>query len=239
MKYQRILLKISGEALKGDQQEDILESKYLRKVGEMIKQIYSKDIDIGIVIGGGNIWRGRVAKDFGLDRANADYMGMTATIINTLVLNDILNILGVPCACLSALEIPGVIKKYSVEEANKLLSERKVVIFGGGTGHPFLSTDTAAAMRASEIKADVLLAGKNGAEGFYDSDPNINPNAKFFSKLTYQEIIDMNLQAMDIESIKICKENNTLIRVFNMNNLDNVIKVVDGDNMGTTIGKEK
>ncbi|MGI6377985.1 UMP kinase [bacterium] len=239
MAYQRVLLKISGAALKGSQDNDILDSKILKKLALTIKKIHQQGVDLGIVIGGGNIWRGRVAKDFGLDRESADYMGMTATIINSLVLKDVLKSVGVPAEALSALPIKGVIEKYSAAKANRLIDERHVVIFGGGTGKPFLSTDTAAAMRARDIKAEIILAGKDGVEGVYDSDPDTNPKARFLAKLSYDEFLDRELKALDLEAIALCKKHQIPIRVFNVNNLENIVKVVNGSTMGSYIGKEK
>ncbi len=237
--YKRVLLKLSGEALKGDKTDDILDSQVLHEFATVIKKVHNQGVAMGIVVGGGNIWRGKVSKDFGLDRANADYMGMTATIINALVLKDVLQIAGVKAMAMSALEMPGVIEKCDATRANKLLDEGYVIIFGGGTGKPFLSTDTAAAMRAEEIKAEVLLSGKNGVDGYYSDDPDTNPQAEFYKHLSYQEIIDKNLQLMDIQSIKICQNNDIKIHVFNINDLNNIDRVINGSTIGTYIGKEK
>lgn len=236
--YKRVLLKLSGEALKGGH-EDILDNKVLYDFAKVMKQVVDLNVQVGIVVGGGNIWRGRVASEFGLDRANADYMGMTATIINALVLKDILNVSGIKAEATTCLDMPGIIQSYDVDKANKLLDEGYVVIFGGGTGKPFLSTDTAAAMRAKDIHADALLSGKNGVDGYYSGNPDTDPNAKFYPFISYEDIIKQDLQAMDIPAIKICQENDIKIRVFNINDLENILKVIQGSTMGTYIGKEK
>ena len=238
-KYKRVLLKISGEALKGDQDSDIVESKTLKALAQTIKAIHDEGVEVGIVCGGGNIFRGRVAQDFGLERINADYMGMTATIINALVLKNIFTVLGIDSEAMSALSMSEVLLDYDPKKANELLSAGKVVIFGGGTGKPLLSTDTAAALRARDIKAEVILAGKSGVDGVYDSDPNTNKKAKFLSHLSYQDYYSLKLEALDVEAIKICEANNIAIRVFNTNDFENFIRVVNGDTIGTYIGKEK
>lgn len=237
--YKKVLLKISGEALKGEQDCDIFESETLKKMALMIKKIYDQGVDVGIVIGAGNIWRGRVAKDFDLDRINADYMGMVATIINALVLKDVLKRDGLDCLALSALGIDGVIDAYDEKKAKEAFDNHRVVIFGGGTGKPLLSTDTAAALRAKEIGAEIILAAKNGVDGVYDSDPLVNKNAKFLKHVTYEDYFRLNLKALDAEAIKICEENEIIVQVFNGNDLENVNRVINGFDIGTKIGKEK
>ena len=237
--YKRVLLKISGESLKGNQDHDIVESKALRELATTIKNIHEQGVEIGIVVGGGNIFRGRVSQDFGLERINADYMGMTATIINALVLKNIFTVLGIESEAMSCLSMPSVLEDYDALKANKLLEEGKVVIFGGGTGKPLLSTDTAAALRARDIHADVILAGKSGVDGIYDKDPKTHKDAKFLEHVTYKEYYDLHLEALDIEAIKICEANNIEIRVFNSNDFENMNRVVNGSTIGSYIRKEK
>lgn len=237
MKYTRILLKLSGEALK-ENDTDLFSVDLIKKLGDTLKELTNKGVKIGIVVGGGNIFRGRVSEQFNLDRVLSDKMGMLATNINGLLLNNVFNQNGIDCALMSAMPVPGVVEDIIVKEANTNLDEGKIVIFAGGTGKPYFSTDTAASLRAIDIKADVILACKNGIDGFYSDDPRNNPNAKFLPFLTYDEILEKKLNAMDLDSIKICKENNIEIRVFNMNDLNNIIKVCEGDNIGTRIGKE-
>lgn len=237
-KYKRVLLKLSGEALKGTSKEDILEKETLAKLASIIKDLVNEGVELGIVVGGGNIFRGRIASDFNLERKNADYMGMVATIINALVVENILNVSGVKAKALSPLPINTIIEEYKQEVANKYLSEGYVVIYGGGRGLPFFTTDTTAALRANETGCEIILAGKHGADGVYSDDPNKNENAVKYETVSFDEFLDKKLQAMDLDAIRICKENNISIRVFNMDDLDNIKKVVDGEPIGSLIRKD-
>jgi uridylate kinase len=234
MGYKRILLKLSGEALKQND-SGILDISYLKSVANMIKTLHTKGTQIAIVIGAGNIWRGKLAKDIGIDHAQADYMGMMGTVINAAAVKAMLETVGVPAIVYSAISSPSEISTpYSKEEALKSLEEGKVIFLAGGTGKPFFTTDTASTLRAIELDIDAILMGKNGVEGVYDSDPNKNPNAKFIKNITFDEIIKLNLQVMDITAVQLLLDKNIEIRVFSMSNLDNFLKVVEGSDIGTT-----
>lgn len=236
--YKRVLLKLSGEALKGKVSDDIFDKDMLKELVEIIKDIVNSGVELGIVVGGGNIFRGRVCQEFNLERIEADYMGMTATNINGMMLEDILNVSNINAVCFSELPVAKCMKKYCKCAASKALKEGKVVIFAGGTGKPLFSTDTAAALKANDIKAEVILAGKHGTDGVYSDDPSKNKNAVKFDTISYDEFIDKNLTVLDVASIKICKEHDIQVKVFNMDDLKNITKVVNGEDIGTTIRKE-
>ena len=234
MKYKRVLLKLSGEALKQDE-NGILDTAYLKEVALTVKKLHDTGGQIAIVIGAGNIWRGKLAKDIGIDHAKADYMGMMGTVINAAALSAMLETISVPSVVYSAINSPSEISTpYSQEEALKSLEENKVIFLAGGTGKPFFTTDTASTLRAIELNIDAILMGKNGVEGVYDSDPNKNKDAKFIKTITFDEIIKLNLQVMDITAVQLLLDKNIEIRVFSMSNLDNFLKVVDGEDIGTT-----
>ena len=234
MKYKRVLLKLSGEALKQDE-NGILDTAYLKEVALTVKKLHDNGVQIAIVIGAGNIWRGKLAKDIGIDHAKADYMGMMGTVINAAALSAMLETISVPSVVYSAINSPSEISTpYSQEEALKSLEENKVIFLAGGTGKPFFTTDTASTLRAIELNIDAILMGKNGVEGVYDSDPNKNKDAKFIKTITFDEIIKLNLQVMDITAVQLLLDKNIEIRVFSMSNLDNFLKVVDGEDIGTT-----
>ncbi len=235
--YKKILLKLSGEALKVND-SDIFDVDVLNKLSLIVKKIVDEGIKVGIVVGGGNIMRGRNSNKLGLERVNLDYIGMLATNINALLLQNVFTKNGIEVETFSALPVKDTIEEIDVKKANIALDNNKVVIFGGGTGKPFVSTDTAASLRAKEINADVILAGKHGVDGVYNDDPNVNKEAFMYKEVSYDEIIKNSIKALDIEAIKICKENNTIIRVFNMDDLDNILKVLEDTNMGTTIRKD-
>lgn len=236
-KYKRVLLKLSGEALAGDNKDLIIVKDVIVPIAETIKQVRELGIDVGIVVGAGNIWRGKVADEVGMDRSNADYMGMIATIINAMALGDILNRIGVKTKVVTAFEVKGVTEEYNKEVAMQYLDEGYVVIFGGGTGKPFFSTDTCAALKAIDINADVILMAKNGVEGVYSDDPKSNPNAMLYSELDYHTILEKQLKVMDKAAVAITSKANMEIVVFNMNDMRNIIKVVNGDKIGTIIRK--
>ena len=236
-KYKRVLLKLSGEALAGDNKDLIIVKDVIMPLAETIKRVRELGIDVGIVVGAGNIWRGKVAEEVGMDRSNADYMGMIATIINAMALGDILNRIGVKTKVVTAFEVKGVTEEYEKEKTLQYLDEGNVVIFGGGTGKPFFSTDTCAALKAIDIKADVILMAKNGVEGVYSDDPKINPEAELYSELDYHTILAKQLKVMDKAAVAITNQANMEIVVFNMNDMNNIIKVVNGDKIGTIIRK--
>ena len=236
MAYKRVLLKLSGEALKEDS-DAILSAHALNNMAEMIKTIHEAGIQVCVVIGAGNIWRGKIAKDAGMDQFEADYMGMMGTVINAVALAARLKVLGVPSLVTSAIgPVPEVNVPYQVEIADQAMNEGKVVFLSGGTGKPYCSTDTAAAMRAIELNVDAILMGKNGVEGVYDQDPREHPNAKFFPVITYQEMIKQNLQIMDQSALELIKDKDIKVRVFKME-AANFIKAAKGENIGTTCQK--
>lgn len=232
----RVILKISGEALANESGSGI-NPKLVAEVAEEIKALYEKGAQIGIVNGAGNMWRGRDAKEYGMPRVNADYMGMLGTIFNGLALKSALESLGLSVKILSALSVPSVAENYNVEKAKEYLNKNEIVIFAGGTGSPFFSTDTNAALRAAEVDADAILMAKNGVDGVYDSDPRINKNAKRYNVLTYDEIIYKNLQVMDLTAAILCRDNNIKLVVFDMNKKGNIVKAFTDSSIGTLIEK--
>ncbi len=232
--YRRILLKLSGERLAGDGGVGISPS-VIRRIADEIHEIHELGLEMGIVIGGGNVIRGMSAAAEGMDRANADYMGMIASVINALALQDALEQTGVETRVLSALEIQEVAEPYIRRRAMRHLEKGRVVIFAGGTGNPYFTTDTAAALRAAEIRADVVLKA-TGVDGVYDADPETHPNATRYEQLSYDEAIQRNLRFMDQTAIALCRENRLPIVVFDMTVPGNIRKVVAGERVGTTVG---
>ena len=231
---ERVIVKLSGEAFAGGNSAGINASA-VRDIALEIKGLVDLDYQVGIIIGAGNIWRGRDAADNGMERASADYMGMLGTILNSLALQNALEALGVPTRTMTAIEIPRVAEPYIRRRAIHHLEKNNVVIFGGGTGNPFFSTDSAAALRAAEVGAKTILMAKNGCDGVYDSDPRKNPNAKKFTTITYHELIERELQVMDLTAATLCKENNIKTIVFDMNVKGNVVKVLEHPEIGTII----
>ena len=226
--YKRILLKISGEALSSENSP--LCQKTIDQTVENISELYKSGIQIGIVCGGGNILRGRSSGQ--MERNRADHMGMMATAINALALQDAFERIDIPATVLSAVDMPVFCDRYTYRDANRLLNNNHIVIFACGTGCPFFSTDTGAALRAAEIKADALLLAKN-VDGVYSADPNIDPNAKKYSRLTYDKVIADNLKATDITAITLCRDRKMPIRVFALDEIKNLL--TDNDDFGTTI----
>ena len=229
--YKRVLLKISGEALAGSDKFGINE-EMTRKVAREIKQIHDLGVQVAIVVGGGNFWRGRTSKD--MDRATADYMGMLATVMNSLAVQESLLAIGVPARVQTSIEMREIAEPYARRRALAHLENGDVVIFGGGTGNPFFSTDTAAALRAAEIDADVILLAKN-VDAVYDSDPATNPNAVKFDELTFMDVIEKDLKVMDLTAATLCKDNNIAIHVFAIAEEGNVQKAISGEKIGTII----
>ena len=235
--YKRILLKLSGEAFQGARGYGIDPAR-CRKIAREVKQVYDKKIQIALVVGGGNIFRGVPASSGGMDRATADYMGMLATILNGMALQDALEKTGVPTRVQSAIEIKGAAEPFIRRHAMKHLDSNIVVIFVGGTGNPFFSTDTTAALRASEIGADVIIKATK-VDGVYSSDPVTNPKAKFYKKLTYLDVLKKGLKVMDNTAITLSMNSNIPIIVYNLNTPGNLIKLIEGQSIGTTIGEMK
>ncbi|MCR5787313.1 MAG: UMP kinase [Acholeplasmatales bacterium] len=232
--YKRVLLKMSGEALKGSQPAGI-DSKTVNEIAEQIKQVRELGIEVGIVVGGGNFWRGKTASEIGMDRSQADYMGMLATVMNSIAVQDALESHGVPTRVLSALNIQEVAEPYIRRRALRHFEKGRVCIFAGGTGSPYFSTDTAGVLRATEIMADVVLFAKNGTEGVYDSDPRKNPNAKLYKHLSFAEVLAKNLQVMDSTATALCKDNDLKVIVFNMNKEGNIVRAAKGEEIGTLV----
>ena len=231
LKYKRVLLKLSGEALSGDAGTG-LDFKVMAEVCGVVAQCAKQGVEVGIVVGGGNFWRGRQGTN--MDRVTADHMGMIATIMNALALQDAIEQKGVPVRVQTALSIPSVAEPFILRKALRHFECGRVVIFACGTGNPYFSTDSGAALRATEIKADVLLMAKN-VDGVYDSDPKTNPNAKKIDEISYMEIINHNLNVMDFTALTLCMENKMPIVAFGLNEKDGLIKAAHGEKIGTTI----
>lgn len=234
IKYKRIILKLSGEAL-ANKDGTILNPEKLNVIAEAVKAMHEEGVEIGIVIGAGNIFRGKISSKIGVDRTNGDYMGMLGTIINCIALSSALEKIGVTTRVMSAVEVNKIAEPYIYKKAIAHLNCNKVVLFAGGTGNPYFTTDTCASLRALEINADAILMAKNNVDGVFDSDPKLNKNAKFLKTLTFKEVIDRNLAVMDQTSITMLMGQNITIRVFNMENAENFMKVIHGEDIGTTI----
>ncbi|NMW84592.1 UMP kinase [Peptoniphilus sp. AGMB00490] len=231
-KYKRIVLKLSGEALAGSNSVGI-DIDYVNLIARQVKKIYELGVETGIVVGGGNFWRGRDENN--IDRATSDYMGMLGTVMNALALQDSLEKLGVITRVQTAIEMKQVAEPYIRRRAIRHLEKGRVVIFSAGVGNPYFSTDTAAALRAAEIDADVILLAKKGTDAIYDSDPNINADAKKYDHLSYREILNKNLKIMDGTATTLCMDNNIPLRVFGIDEEDAMYKVVCGEEIGTSV----
>lgn len=232
--YKRVLIKMSGEALKGPQGYGI-DSATVRNVAKQIKSIVNLGVEVAIVVGGGNIWRGKTASELGMDRAQADYMGMLATVMNGLAIQDALESISVPTRVLSAIQISEVAEPYIRRRAVRHLEKGRVCIFVGGIGSPYFSTDTASVLRATEIGAEVVLMAKNGTEGVYDKDPRVFEDAKMFETITFSDIINSELGVMDLTAASLCKDKGLQLIVFNMNDEGNFMKAVTGKKIGTKV----
>lgn len=230
----RIILKISGEALSGGSGVGI-SAESVKRMAKEIKDVHDKGVEIGVIIGAGNIWRGRDASENGMERASADYMGMLGTILNALALQNALEALGVQTRTMTSLSIPSVAEPYIRRKALAHFEKGYVVIFGGGTGNPFFSTDTAAALRAAELGVEMILMAKNGVDGVYDDNPHVNPKANRFQHLTYEQMINKHLQVMDLTAATLCSENNISIFVFDINVTGNICKALSDQSIGTLI----
>jgi uridylate kinase len=233
LNYRRIMLKIGGEALAGDDGFGIDPNKATH-IAERIKEVHEMDVDVAIVIGAGNLWRGQRGKHAGMDRATADYMGMLATVMNALALMDAFERIGVFTRVQSAIEMRSVAEPYIRRRAIRHLEKERVVIFGGGTGNPYFSTDTAAALRAMEIEADVLIKATK-VDGVYDKDPKKFPDAQKFDHLTYIDAINRRLEVMDSTAVTLCMENNLPILVLNLWDEDALPKALRGETVGTLV----
>lgn len=238
MMYQRVILKLSGEALKGDGTYGI-HPITVKKIATEIKEIYQLGVQIGIVVGAGNLWRGKTGEELGMDRAQADYMGMLGTIMNGLALQDALESLDVPTRVMTVLPVSAVAEPYIRRKAIRHFEKGRVLVFSGGTGSPFFSTDTAAALRAAEVNADIILMAKNGVEGVYDKDPRKHKDANMFKEISQRELLKQKLEVMDQTAASICTENKLDILVFNMNESGNMKKAVMQEAIGTLVKWEE
>ncbi|WP_147802326.1 UMP kinase [Alkalicoccus halolimnae] len=232
--YKRIVLKLSGEALAGDQGFGI-DPEMIQSIAEQVKELHELDVEIAIIVGGGNIWRGMAGSAKGMDRATADYMGMLATVMNSLALQDSLENIDVQTRVQTSIEMRQVAEPYIRRKAIRHLEKKRVVIFAGGTGNPYFSTDTTAALRAAEIEADVILMAKNNVDGVYDADPSVDENAKKYETLTYLDILKDGLAVMDSTASSLCMDNNIPLIVFSIAEKGNIKRVVKGEEIGTTI----
>lgn len=236
-KYKRVLLKLSGEALQDSEEKSIFSAEILNNIAEAIKKMTNQGIEVAVVVGAGNIWRGKMAQTIGIEPATADYMGMLGTIINALALQSSLEKHNVDCRVLSAINVNEVAEPYIRRRALRHLERKRVVIFAGGTGNPFFTTDTAAALRAKETNCDAILMAKNGTDGVLSADPKLDKTATLIEEITYREMLTKNLKVMDSTAVSLLQESTIEIRVFNINDLSNLKKVLDGEKVGTTIKK--
>ena len=239
MKYNRVLIKLSGEALMGENKSSkVLDKNVLFEIANQIKVLADDGVEIGIVIGGGNIFRGKYCDELSIKRAPADYMGMVATIFNSLAFKAVLDALGVDNVVMSAININQVCEPYYHLKALRHLEKKKVVIFAGGTGNPYFSTDTASALRASEIGAEVILMAKNGVDGVYNKDPRKYDDAVMYDSITFDEVLRQKLEVVDLNAINLCQSNKINLIIFNMDRKNAIIDVVKGEKLGTFVGEE-
>lgn len=236
--YKRIVLKVSGEALESEKDRSIYDEKKLKDIAKVVKSAYDLGVQISIVVGAGNIWRGRLADKVGIEHSTADYMGMLGTIMNALALQSSIENLGIDTRVMSAINVPQVCEPYIRRKAISHLEKGNVIIFAGGTGNPFFTTDSCATLRALDINADSIIMGKNGVEGVYDSDPRVNKDAKLLKKLTYSEVMSKKLAVMDLTAVAMLADSDVKIHVFNMSDPNSLLKVLEGEDIGSTISKE-
>jgi uridylate kinase len=232
--FQRVLLKLSGEALMGEQEYGT-DPECVRAIAAEVAGIHRRGVEVAIVVGGGNIYRGLAEAARGMDRATGDYMGMLATVLNALALQDALEKQEIPTRVQSAITISEVAEPYIRRRAMRHLEKGRIVIFAAGTGNPFFTTDTAASLRAAELHAEVVLMAKNGIEGVYSADPAVDPNAEFIPEITHKDALTRGLQVMDSTAFALCMDNNLPIVVFNMAGGSNIDKIVSGERVGTLV----
>jgi len=236
-KYRRVVLKLSGEAMAGPSGFG-LDLSVVESIAKQISDVHAMSVEMAIVVGGGNFWRGTKGEAWGMDRATSDYMGMLATVINCMALQERLEKLGLDTRLMTAIDMREVGEPYIRRKAISHLNQGRVVIFGAGTGNPYFSTDTTAALRAAEIAADAILMAKQGTDGVYDSDPNQNPNARKFDRLDYMEVISRRLRVMDATATTLCMDNRIPLLVFNLDVYGNIQRAVLGEKVGTFVGRE-
>ncbi|MBU1145111.1 MAG: UMP kinase [Firmicutes bacterium] len=235
MLKRRVMIKLSGEALAGKSGIGI-DPQVVKRIAKEVKAAYDLDLcEIGIVVGGGNIFRGKLAAEMGIERSSADYMGMIGTILNALALQNSLEAMGVPTRVMTSLNIPEVAEPYIRRKAISHLEKNYIVIFGGGTGNPYFSTDTTSALRAAELGASIVYMAKNGTDGVYDKDPQVHKDSNKYSSLTHQEVLQKELQVMDSTAAALCHDNNIDIYVFDMNKDGNIKRAILGEDIGTMI----
>jgi uridylate kinase len=232
--YRRVLLKLSGEALMGDEHFGI-DPAIAHEMASQIRSVHARGVEIGVVIGGGNIWRGLSASSKGMDRATADYMGMVATVLNALTLQDALEKVGVHTRVMTAIAMHEVAEPYIRRRAIRHMEKGRVVILAAGTGNPYFTTDTAAALRALELDADILLMAKNKVDGVYSADPRIDFDAVKYDRITHQEALSRNLQVMDASALALCRENNLSILVFDVTVIGAIDRIFEGEHTGTLV----
>ncbi|MCQ2787023.1 MAG: UMP kinase [Bacilli bacterium] len=239
MKYKRILIKVSGEALADDKNHLILDKNKLESIAKVVKKLHQAKVQVGIVIGAVNIWRGKLAKSMNIDPATGDYMGMIATVINATALSNAIERFGLKCRVMSSVEVKSVAEPYLRLRAIAHLNAGKIVIFAGGTGNPYFTTDTAAALRATEIEAEAIFLAKNGVDGVYTADPRTNKNAKLIKKISFQDCVNKKLGVMDLTALTtlIASNDKIKIHVFGMKE-KNFLDVVNGKNIGTVLSKD-
>ncbi|WP_226578834.1 UMP kinase [Halobacillus litoralis] len=233
-RYRRIVLKLSGEALSGEAGYG-LEPSIIKSVSRQVKEVAELGVEVAVVVGGGNIWRGKVGAEMGMDRANADYMGMLATVMNSLALQDSLENLGIPTRVQTSIEMRQVAEPYIRRKAIRHLEKKRVVIFAAGTGNPYFSTDTTAALRAAEVEADVILMAKNNVDGVYTDDPKVNQDAMKYDQLSYMDVLNEGLGVMDSTASSLCMDNDIDLLVFSITEDGNIKKAVMGENIGTIV----
>ena len=238
VKYKRVLMKLSGEALAGDQGRGI-NPIFVKQVAEEIKEVHDLGVEIAIVVGGGNMWRGEAGAELGMERSQADYIGMLGTVMNALALQDSLENLNVPTRVQTSIEMRQIAEPYIRRKAVRHLEKNRIVIFAAGTGSPYFSTDTTAALRAAEINADAILMAKNGVDGVYSADPRTTPDAEKFDTLTHLDILSKGLQVMDSTASSLSMDTDMPLIVFNFNEQGNIKRVVEGENIGTTVKGDK
>lgn len=235
MAFRRIVLKLSGEALAGSAKTGI-DNEVIKSIAKRVKTITEMGVEVGIVVGGGNFWRGR--DSLNIQRATSDYMGMLGTVMNALALQDALEKMDVLTRVQTSIEMRAVAEPYIRRRAIRQLEKKMVVIFAAGTGNPYFSTDTTAALRAAEINAEAILLAKKGVDGIYDSDPKQNKDAKKFEKLSYLDILSKNLKIMDATATSLCMDNNIPLVVFGIDDPDNIVRVVEGEKIGTIVKED-
>lgn len=232
--YNRVVLKLSGEALAGEQGYGI-DPSIIQSIAKQIKEVVELDVEVAVVVGGGNIWRGIAGSAKGMDRATADYMGMLATVMNSLALQDALEHEGVATRVQTSIEMRQVAEPYIRRRAIRHLEKKRVVIFAGGTGNPFFSTDTTAALRAAEIEAEVILMAKNKVDGVYSADPSIDPSARKYERLTFLDVLKEGLGVMDSTASSLCMDNDIPLIVFSITEEGNIKRVILGEDIGTIV----